>query len=101
MFLWAEWQEHKGSGALNITKPQGHMVQGQYQDPTTIVGVPSSLESGFLKQGPPECQSVSLACVLFVKPAWPAHEDRLLSNSSENPGGYSFISFWPFMGSPC
>lgn len=76
-------------------------VQGQCQDPTTTAGIPSSLESGFFMQGPPECQSVSLACVLRVKPPWPAHENRLLSAGSENPDGYSFISFWPLMGSHC
>lgn len=76
-------------------------VQGQYQDPTTTVGVPFSLESGFLMQVPPECQSVSLACVHIVKHAWPAHEDRRLSAGSKNPGGYSFISFWPLIGSHC
>ena len=89
MFLSKEWQKHKGSGLLNDTQPDGHMVtktvQRQCLDPTTTVGVLSSLESGSLVQGPPESQSVGLAYLHRVKLPWLAFEDRVLSAGSENP----------------
>lgn len=80
-------------------------VQGQCQDPTTTVGIPSSLESGSLMQCPPESQAAGLACLHMVKPAWPAQEDVSLSagseNISNNPGCYSFIFIQLLVGALC
>lgn len=70
-FRWQNGRSTKAVGLLKDTQPDGHMVagtvQGQCQDPITAVGVPSSLESGSLMQGPPESQSVGLAYLQRVK----------------------------------
>lgn len=97
MFVLEEWEEHKGSGLLKrrLSRMDIWSVQGQCQDGTAIVGIPSSLESDSFMQCPPETQSVGLASLHRGKSPWPAHDNTLLSAGSENnnQGFYSFISF--------